>query len=284
MENLQRSLLESWERTVAFKKLDDQRSEYVLIFKDPQNDLLVRCVGIAYNDFSAMEWVLQFQNTGRQDTPVIEQIKALDLEIKTDEFSAFTLHHSLGEYNSADSFAPLETIIRKDSIVTLSPRGGRSSDGHMPFFNLAYGDRGLLLALGWSGQWEAAYQHSPAGTLRIQAGMQQTHFRLYPGEIVRSPRILLLFWEGHEPLRGNNLFRQLLIAHYLPKREGKVVIAPICASVLRSTPVVRMKVRICVPCRSLLPVVLKCSGRIWIRSNGILSVFPTAPGPGNQIR
>jgi PKD repeat protein len=65
------------------------------------------------------------------------------------------------------------------------------------------------------------------GAVTLQAGQQLTHFTLHPGESVRTPRILLTLWQGNDPLRGHNLFRRLLIAHYLPKRNGEVAIAPL---------------------------------------------------------
>jgi alpha-galactosidase len=37
----------------------------------------------------------------------------------------------------------------------------------------------------------------------------------------------LTLWQGDEPLRGHNLFRRLLIAHYQPKRNGEVAVAPV---------------------------------------------------------
>jgi alpha-galactosidase len=42
---------------------------------------------------------------------------------------------------------------------------------------------------------------------------------------------LFVFWEGREAIRGNNLFRQVIMAHYMPHREGALVLPPICASV-----------------------------------------------------
>ena len=42
--------------------------------------------------------------------------------------------------------------------------------------------------------------------------------------------MLLVFWNGNDPLRGNNLFRQTLIQHYLPRRKGQLVYPPICGT------------------------------------------------------
>jgi alpha-galactosidase len=144
----------------------------------------------------------------------------------------------VGEKNSGQSFAPVEDVLAPGSSQELvfAPIGGRSSDGQMPFFNLAGQDGGVAMAVGWSGQWEARFHRSARGALAAQAGQQLVHCKLHPGESIRTPRILLVFWAGSEPIRGNNLFRQVLIAHYLPRRNGDLVLSPICASVNWTAP------------------------------------------------
>jgi alpha-galactosidase len=93
-----------------------------------------------------------------------------------------------------------------------------------------------VVAVGWSGQWEASFDRPEQGVIHLRAGQQTTHFSLDPGETIRTPRILLVFWEGSNPLRGNNLLRQVLLAHHLPRRGGELVFPPVCASVTNVDP------------------------------------------------
>jgi alpha-galactosidase len=51
--------------------------------------------------------------------------------------------------------------------------------------------------------------------------------RLSPGESIRSPRILQLFWSGDDPFRGYNQFRRLMLAHVVPRIGGRPVPPPI---------------------------------------------------------
>ena len=62
--------------------------------------------------------------------------------------------------------------------------------------------------------------------MRLAAGMDRTRLRLHPGEKIRTPRILALPWEGDDDATGNNLLRRLLIAHYLPRIAGELVMPP----------------------------------------------------------
>ena len=99
----------------------------------------------------AREWVHSFQNTGQANTPLIEDIQALDLVVPLPS-GVCTVHHSLGDRNSADSFRPLADALALGGELKFGPVGGRSSDGHMPYFNLQHSAGGLAIAIGWSGQ------------------------------------------------------------------------------------------------------------------------------------
>ena len=95
-----------------------------------------------------------------------------------------------------------------------------SSNHHLPFFNIEGSEaRGVLVGLGWTGNWDA--EVSRQGTrLSARAGLPTTRFFLRPGEKVRSPRVLLVFWQG-ERLHGHNMLRQVLYRHYMPKLHGE---------------------------------------------------------------
>ena len=56
--------------------------------------------------------------------------------------------------------------------------------------------------------------------------MEQTHLRLHPGESIRSPRILLMAWQG-DRLAAHNRFRRLMLFHYLPKQQSRPVAVPV---------------------------------------------------------
>ncbi len=223
--------IHNWKLEFTTPTIDSNRTVRNMILNDPAGCLQVRLILTEYSDYPAVEWILEFENIGVQNTPILEQINALNLKITNPSLTQFILHHSLGEYNSAQSYTPIEDILRPYSNVVLYPRGGRSSDGHLPFFNLEWKNQGIVFAIGWSGQWQAEFAQSDEKSITIRAGMQRTHLSLLPGEKIRTPRMLLLFWTGEEDIRGNNLFRQLLISHYLPRRNGEVVLAPICGSV-----------------------------------------------------
>jgi alpha-galactosidase len=71
------------------------------------------------------------------------------------------------------------------------------------------------------------YRQGGAGDMILQAGQQTTHLKLHPGEVIRTPRMLLLAWRGNDSIEGHNSFRQLLLAHYLPRTNNEVAMPPV---------------------------------------------------------
>ncbi len=228
-----RERIGDWKIERGPAKEGDRAAERTIVLADRTSGLRVSCSVKEYRDLPALDWVLHVSNGGTEDTPILEAIRPLDVLIPGPCGGAYTVHRALGESNSERSFAPVEDALSpsRPGPLVLAPVGGRSSDGHMPYFNVAWSGGGIALAIGWSGQWQARFEVREEGALRISAGQEIVHFKLHPGETVRTPRILLVFWEGDDAIRGNNLFRRTLLAHYMPRRGGELVLPPVCASV-----------------------------------------------------
>ncbi len=110
--------------------------------------------------------------------------------------------------------------------VTLAPEGGRSSNGAFPFFNVQYGNEGMITAIGWSGEWRASLERSEAGPATLRAGMENVSLKLRPGEKIRTPRILVMPWKGGL-LAAHNRFRRLMLFEYAPRRNERPPQLPI---------------------------------------------------------
>ncbi|MBX7254752.1 MAG: alpha-galactosidase [Candidatus Hydrogenedentes bacterium] len=224
--------LPSWDHAQS-----EEHGRVTRVFTDPKTGLRVTCEITTFEKLPVVEWVARVTNTGNADTPLIEDLLPLDAAFAGMN-GEVTVHHSLGDSNSDKSFAPVEDVFAPDrrEPLAFSPSAGRSSEDHLPFFTLDAHGHGVTLAVGWSGQWNAAFLRDSDGTFRVQAGQQTTKFVLHPGESVRTPRMLLVFWKGNDPLLGNNLLRRTLLAHYVPRRGDKLVFPPICASVTVTDP------------------------------------------------
>jgi alpha-galactosidase len=192
---------------------------------DPATGLNVTTCIRRIQDSPAVDWVVTFENGGNEATPIIEDVLPLDLRVPMPPRERLRLHHAKGSNCQMDDFLPLTSDVPPGSDQTLAPLGGRSSNGTLPFMNLQRDGCGVVVGIGWSGQWCARLERDEQ-TLRLTAGMARTHLCLQSGEKIRTPRMLLLPWEGEDPTAGNNSLRQLLIAHYLPRIDGELVMPP----------------------------------------------------------
>jgi alpha-galactosidase len=114
--------------------------------------------------------------------------------------------------------------------INLAPIGGRSSNTTVfPFFNIEAPGEGLVVAIGWSGQWAISLMKNSETGIAIRAGMELTHLTLHKGEQIRTPRIMLMSWDGDDRMLGHNMLRQFILKHHTLQKDGKPVTAPLAA-------------------------------------------------------
>jgi alpha-galactosidase len=231
-----RDLLPTWKITRSSKDESD-RTLHTVNYTDTTSGLTLVVEVCEYKDFPAVEWVQHFKNAGAIDTPIIENIQALDVTLDIGSWQGqVVLHKIMGSTFGACDFAPMDEVLPPGAKSMVAPIGGRSSNGAMPFFNVEFPEsRGVVVAIGWTGQWEADFERNDyrwfdtVGKLTVRTGMTHTHLKLLPGEQIRTPQSLLLFWDGDQNA-GHNQFRRFLLSHKIPRIEGKPANNPIAAT------------------------------------------------------
>jgi len=225
-----KELIKTWEVGHISKDLDDFRIQHEYIYTDPKTCLKIHCILTEYKDYPAVEWVLFFENAGDSESHILQDVLPADFVFTSDRPGIFTLYHADGSRAIITDFQPLKTELASGMRKDFISYGGRSSDSVLPFFSLQKPDgNGAIMAIGWTGQWASSFTQNDGSTVRFQAGMELTHLRLYPGEKVRTPSILLLFWDG-DFIHGQNQLRRLLLNHYSPTPNGTLVDPPVAAS------------------------------------------------------
>ena len=227
-------ILPSWRRSQESPSADVHRYIYV----DPKTRLRITADVRQYSDFpGTVDWVLRFRNDGEADTPIVEDILPLNLTIHGSDNCI--VRHARGSAARANDFEPLEEHLRtgeKDHIE--SPGGDPSSRNSLPFFNLEAGGGGVILGLGWTGDWKMDVECSKdTKAIAIKSGMKRTHLLLHPGEEIRTPRIVLMSWAGTDWQESQNRWRRLLFAHYTPQESGKPMRGPILFGSWGSEPI-----------------------------------------------
>ena len=220
---LSSGILGQWKLQRGSHQLDSQRTERKLVWTDAETGLQIRCVAVEYADFPTVEWTLYFKNTGTNDTPILSDIQALDLSLRRSAESEFILHHHTADNCTADSYEPHALSLAPKSEQRFASAGGRPTTGGFPYFNIEMPGGGVIAVIGWPGQWAAQFTRDADRGLRLRAGQELTHFRLRPGEEVRSPLVALQFWKGGDWIRAQNVWRRWMVAHNLPRPGGKLV-------------------------------------------------------------
>jgi alpha-galactosidase len=217
------SLLNQWQLHEKERNTDSDSDQREFIWTDEATGLRLTWQVKRFLNYPAVEWMLTFENVGTSDTPIIEDIQALDLCLNhSSDRQPYTVHGVTGGRSFPDDMIPFSWQVPSAEGKSEIQLGGDhpSSNRHLPFFNLETPEnRGVLVGVGWSGNWLAKMNVN--GTeLNARAGLKESHFILHPGEKVRTPRILLLFWEGKR-LHGHNMLRQLLHKQYVPSLGGE---------------------------------------------------------------
>lgn len=218
-------LLPQWTREQMTETAGEGVLRHRLTYRDPETKLAAIVELKEFSDSPALEWVVRFRNEGPTNSPLLENIQAVDISWTATEDT--WLHRSEGSQSSMKDFAYHKDKVETGDDIAMISVGGRSSESWLPFFNLQTADQGVVTAIGWSGQWAAQLSRGESDAISLRAGMERTQISLHPGEEIRTPSVALIFWEG-KPIDGNNLLRHFIIQRHTPRPNGQLLQAPLC--------------------------------------------------------
>lgn len=221
-----REVLDRCRRESQQERLDQNRTAHTIVYTDPQTGLEVRWQGVEYPRFKTVEWTLHFKNTGSSDTPILADVQALDTHLERRKGCEFSLHYNRGDTCSPDSYEPMTRPLGPGEEFRSSPSGGRPTNARFPYFNLRAGSEGVIIVVGWPGQWAARFARGEDRSIRVVAGQELTRFKLRPQEEVRTPLIVLQFSDEGDWVDAQNTWRRWMIRHSVPRPGGKQLPLP----------------------------------------------------------
>ena len=198
---------------------------YTVTWTDPTNVLRVICDVKGYSDTKAVEWSLTFKNISRYNTSKIAVIRVADYKVSEPSASGFTARWTTGFNGSKDDFTTCEKDLRAGVLMEFTPEKGLSSTGGaLPFFNVESreADAGVVMAIGWTGRWNARLTGVTSLEYRMFAGLEKANFYLKPGEEARTPLVATIFWKGSDAADGQNALRRFILAHHSPRVNGSL--------------------------------------------------------------
>ena len=185
----------------------------------------VECERKVFPESDCVEWTFGLRNCGTADSAPLSELHSLDLMLAPlDRATKPVIHAVCGNANNDAPFALRRIVSEPGTTWRINnPGGGKTgalNGAHLPFINLDLGGRGLFVGLGWPGRWQLAVEHGKDNSLRITGGIEKADLALHPGEAIRLPEVLVMFWEG-DRLAAHNRFRQHILKHHSPTVNGE---------------------------------------------------------------
>ena len=174
-----------------------------------------------YSDNPSADIITWVKNTAQTVSPVINGLTGLTASYKLTDGGDITLHTLEGSKAHADDFALVEEKLTQtvSTYANDQTHAGLSSSWAWPYFDFIGDNKGLLMAIGWSGQWQGQFSKDTNGNVNINAKQKDFNMFLKPGETVRTPSIVLTYFDGDYEY-GHNVFRELVLKHYTPDDDN----------------------------------------------------------------
>ena len=183
------------------------------------SNLTVTGTVISYPENQGIYWVTEYANTGTENTKILSQICDGDFLIAFDKpYTAapegyfneqyVTVTAFQGSRNDIKEYMPEEQEIRLGQTFSYATAGGRSCNFYAPYFVVNCGESGVVIGLGWTGQWNASFTYTEEG-IRVSYGIEKAAFYLKPGEKVRTGSVLLTEYDNGRT-GGHNAFRRIM--------------------------------------------------------------------------
>ncbi len=174
-----------------------------IILSNKEKALEVTVEATEFADNATCQWTVFIKNTGKKNSGVISDFYALDSSFP---ISDSELYYSIGSDTQASDFSLIKKNLNSFS-KKFSGVDGKPTEAYLPYFNINGNEYGMILGVGWTGQWMSEFSEKKGQT---DISVKQEHFDAYllPGETVRSPLVSLSFYENANPLKGFNLFRK----------------------------------------------------------------------------
>lgn len=220
-----RGIPEDFKPTAVKKLIDSNMTETVITGR--KDGLEIRAEVMEYRDMPVVEYTVYFTNYGDTDTEILSEIDAVDTDFCGAEP---VLQHGNGDDCSGNGFKFFEDALNGEPIMITPRDDGTSCAGAYPFFRVKFEDYILTGAIGWTGTWKATFMPNEMG-INLKAGQRCCHFKILPGETMRTPRICLMITESACENRAINMWRKFYNKHIMPKQWGENIPNKLCAHV-----------------------------------------------------
>lgn len=174
-----------------------------------QEELQVTLKFTYYPAYGVSEWTVWFENTGTQDSNILEDVRS------TLTFTGETpvLKGILGDHEN--QYKMYATDLTKEEVHFLSD-SGRATHVNFPYFNLEYGNGGAILVIGWAGTWMADFCAEDEVTTYTARSVYNLKTFLKPGEKIRTALFVYAPYTKRDEAYAANFWRSWFVDCNLP--------------------------------------------------------------------
>ena len=214
-------LLPRWQWTEQQEKHDGFHRRIISV-ANPEDQFTVLFTLDEYDELPISLWRVSFVNGGDKPSRSLNAVRSIDLALPRSDMryargSFYYIESGGGGSPYRDNFKLERLSAQSEEPLQMKGEAGRPSVDFMPFVNAASSDGGIVLGIGWTGQWMAEIVPGYPQCTRILAGMEFLDTYLEPGEAITQPSALLVDYEGCDFERGQNLLRRFLATIWIPE-------------------------------------------------------------------
>ncbi len=231
-----------WTASAVTETAEGDDKVLVKTYTDDASGLKFTTTVILYGDVPTADIKTVVENVSGERTPVIKDFYAIDAKYPLAKGNgAIKLTTLIGSDANIKDFDLVERNLTKNFVepkfaspgavgimnqnTVFYPSGNSSGIGFssagdgFPYFDLIGNDKGIMMAIGWSGQWEGRFRKDGEGNAVIMAKQQNLSTFLEAGESIEAPRIVLTYFEGDREY-GHNIWREMMFSHYTPDNDN----------------------------------------------------------------
>jgi alpha-galactosidase len=208
---------------IPFNELEKQilntENGYKVVLPD---GLTVECKADFYDKYGVTHWVNYWSNPTDHPSGQISEIYDCDITVPFDPDPPVTRKNRQATWEP-ETFRIVKTTganVKEDDLSTREEGlwAGQESESHcavgrsaletFPFFDITRQGKGVLVAVGWTGQWKARFFRN-ADSCRIVFGIEHANFYMKPGESLRTASATVLeYSDGQE--NAHNAWRRYI--------------------------------------------------------------------------
>ncbi|MBE6632074.1 MAG: hypothetical protein E7623_05165 [Ruminococcaceae bacterium] len=175
----------------------------------------------SYDDYPVVEYDMRLINESDENSERITALYSINASV-SDCGEDIVAHYTEGGEFKTTGYAPHTTVVTSEDVFDISTGGGLPTQGYMPYFNFENPElsNGTIAVLNWQGSWRTKLTIENEKAI-LKSGTDKSDFQMLPGEDLKLPGMVLLFYKNGDWQYGQNIWRRWIFEHNLMRYTGR---------------------------------------------------------------